>query len=402
MNKKGSASVFLVFILTAVIFMTAAFIYAAKEIAFESYEDGLLGIASRSVLSEFHTELKDRYGIFAFESHGSDTEADIRGYVNESLLVNGERRLEEIKVKFGDYSLGNPEVFKEQILDYMKFAITEDLFSQEVEEEESQGHRKSRTLRNEQIIQGLPSRPMKEQSESFLEWGKNIASQMGNVTQIFDQTKENYLMNKYILMHFKNKIDRPSSEPSFFENEVEYILEGDCSNEKNYEKTRRGLVLFRSSLNAIYLYVNPQKRAETLAAAEILTPGPAAVVTQAVLIGTWSLAEAENDAKLLERKKPVALFKDDRTWATDLQSILDNKEKGCIDTKSEKGLYYEDYLMIFLYFQDEEIKLMRIMDLIQINMKGSCDKDFLIRTLNCGFQMKAVINGREYAYETRY
>ena len=335
MNKKGSASVFLVFILTAVIFMTAAFIYAAKEIAFESYEDGLLGIASRSVLSEFHTELKDRYGIFAFESHGSDTEADIRGYVNESLLVNGERRLEEIKVKFGDYSLGNPEVFKEQILDYMKFAITEDLFSQEVEEEESQGHRKSRTLRNEQIIQGLPSRPMKEQSESFLEWGKNIASQMGNVTQIFDQTKENYLMNKYILMHFKNKIDRPSSEPSFFENEVEYILEGDYSNEKNYEKTRRGLVLFRSSLNAIYLYVNPQKRAETLAAAEILTPGPAAVVTQAVLIGTWSLAEAENDAKLLERKKPVALFKDDRTWATDLQSILDNKEKGCIDTKSE-------------------------------------------------------------------
>ena len=88
-------------------------------------------------------------------------------------------------------------------------------------------------------------------------------------------------------MHFKNKIDRPSSEPSFFENEVEYILEGDYSNEKNYEKTRRGLVLFRSSLNAIYLYVNPQKRAETLAAAEILTPGPAAVVTQAVLIGTW-------------------------------------------------------------------------------------------------------------------
>ena len=143
MNKKGSASVFLVFILTAVIFMTAAFIYAAKEIAFESYEDGLLGIASRSVLSEFHTELKDRYGIFAFESHGSDTEADIRGYVNESLLVNGERRLEEIKVKFGDYSLGNPEVFKEQILDYMKFAITEDLFSQEVEEEESQGHKKA-------------------------------------------------------------------------------------------------------------------------------------------------------------------------------------------------------------------------------------------------------------------
>ena len=86
-NKRGSTSVFLVFILTSMIFLIAAFIYAAKEISSESYEDGLLGLASRSVLSEFHTELKERYDIFAFESHGMEAERDIRGYMNEACLL---------------------------------------------------------------------------------------------------------------------------------------------------------------------------------------------------------------------------------------------------------------------------------------------------------------------------
>lgn len=401
-NKKGSASVFLVFILTAMILLTGAFIWAAREVAFESYEDGLLGLASRSVLSEFHTQLRQRYEIFAFESHGSEAAGDIREYVNESLRVNGKRRVEEVDVSFGDYSLANPEVFREQIVDYMKFAAAEDLLQKKDVPKDAPGDGKDRTLRNERILDGLPSKPMKEQSPDFLDWVKDTASQIGSLARIFDETKDNYRINRYILTHFKNETNRLSEEPSFFENEVEYILQGDYSNKKNYENVRKGLVLLRSSLNAVYLYVNPQRRAETLAAAELLTPGPAAVLTQAVLIGTWSLAEAENDAKLLERRKPVALFKDDATWATDLQSVLNNKEKGCIDTKTKKGLYYEDYLMIFLHFEDEELKLLRIMDLIQINMKGSCDADFLIQTMNCGFQLRAVIQGREHSYETRY
>ncbi len=401
-NKRGSTSVFLVFILTSMIFLIAAFIYAAKEISSESYEDGLLGLASRSVLSEFHTELKERYDIFAFESHGMEAERDIRGYMNEALRLNGGRHLEKTDVSFGDYSLGNPEVLKEQILDYMKFAIAEELLVPSRDSDPAEKKGAGRTLRNSRIIESLPSEPLNTQGIGFLEWVKDITSQVGSIEKIFDETKDSYLINRYILSHFKYQTGGPQNDSTFFENEVEYILEGNYRNQTNYANVRKGLVIFRSSLNAIYLYANPRRRAETLAAAELLTPGPAAVVTQAVLIGTWSLAEAENDARLLEKKKPVALFKDDATWATDLQSVIDNKEQGCIDTKSGKGLYYDDYLMIFLHFQDEELKLMRTMDLIQINMKGSCDKDFLIRTCHCGFYLQAVIKGKEYGYEAVY
>ena len=77
-NKKGSASVFLVFILTAMVALTAVFIYAAKRAAVISYGDGILNLACRSALSEFNLELKDRYGLFAFEKTGEEVEAQIK------------------------------------------------------------------------------------------------------------------------------------------------------------------------------------------------------------------------------------------------------------------------------------------------------------------------------------
>lgn len=401
-NKRGSTSVFLVYILSAMVLLTAAFVYAAREKALSGYGDGLLGLASRSVLSEFNLELKDRYGIFAFEKHGTELQNDIRAYINYSLRMNSYARLEKTEIRFGDYSLGNTEVLKEQILDDMKFALAKDLLSGERKERPENEKEKDRTLRNREIIESLPSRPLKGDFAGFTDWVKDIAAKLGSVEQIFDETADRYLIDRYILTHFRCKTLNPIKQSSFFENEVEYILQGDYSNQKNYEKVRRGLVLFRSGLNAAYLYLDPERRAETLAAAELLTPGPAAAVTQAVIIGTWSLAEAENDALLLEKNKPVELFKSRETWATDLESILENKEEGCIDTGNKRGLYYDDYLMVFLHFQDEKTKLMRVMDLIQLNMKGTCDKDFLIRTCSTGFVLKGKLNGKEYSYDVAY
>lgn len=401
-NKRGSAMVFLSFILSAMVLLTAAFVYIAREKALSGYGDGLFGLAARSILSEFNVELKDRYGIFVFEKNGTEVQEDIRNYMNYSLQPNDYARLEEVKIRFGDHSLGNPEVLKKQILDDMKFAIGKAWPNQESEQNPVIKDTKNRTLRNRAIIESLPSRPLKEDFMGFTKWVKEIAAQIGSLEEIFDKTKEHYLIDRYILTHFRCKTVDLTGNPTFFGNEVEYILEGEYNNTKNYENVRRGLVLFRGALNAAYLYMDPERRAETLAAAELLTPGPAAAVTQTVIIGTWSLAEAENDALLLEKNKPVALFKDKKTWATDLESVLKNREKGCIDTGSKSGLDYDEYLMIFLHFQDEKTKLMRVMDLIQLNMKGTCDKDFLIKTCNTGFKLQGKLNGKEYSYDATY
>ncbi|MCQ4636266.1 DUF5702 domain-containing protein [Anaerovorax odorimutans] len=400
-NRKGSASVFLIFILTAMITLTAVFIYAAKRAAVISYGDGILNLACRSILSEFNLELKDRYGIFAFEKTGEEVEAEIKEYADYALHDNQEAKVTGIRAGFGEYSLADPRIIKEQILDHMKFALAEDLLDK-WESDKSGQKREDRTLRNRRIIDSLPSAPLKSSSPGFADRIAEIKDKIGSIDEIFNQSKETYLLDRYILLKFKNALEDRVGRATFFENEVEYILEGDYSNKKNKAEVRRGIVLFRSGFNAAYLYLDEEKRAQTLAAAEVLTPGPQAVLTQAILIGTWAFAEAENDARLLEKGKPVVLFKDKASWATDLDSVLSNRDEGCIDTGNRKGFYYQDYLMIFLHFESETLKLARMMDLIQINMKGTSSRDFLLKNYNGGFRLKAKISGREREYDTRY
>lgn len=400
-NKKGSASVFLVFILTAMVALTAVFIYAAKQAAIISYGDGLLNLACRSVLSEFNLELKDRYGLFAFEKTGEEVETQIKEDMDYALRGHQEADIRGISVSFGQFSLADPENVKQQILDYMKAAIAEELLNSGKRGERGQ-KKEDRTLRNRRIIDSLPSKPLKESSFGFAERIDEIKDQFENIGQIFDRSKETYLLDRYIMLKFKNALNDRVDEATFFENEAEYILQGDYSNKKNQAEVRRGIVLFRSSFNAAYLYLDEEKRAQTLAEAELMTPGPQAILTQAILIGTWAFVEAENDARLLENGKRVMLFKDKTSWATDLDSVLKNRDEGCIDTGSKNGLFYEDYLMIFLHFESESLKLARVMDLMQINMKGTFSKDFLLKNYNCGLRLKAKVGGGERGYDAKY
>lgn len=411
MNKKGSTSVFLLFILAAMVMLAVAFTYAAKEAALTSYCDGFLHLAGKSALSEFDLELEERYGLFAFERTGQEVVQMTSEDADYALQPDDRDRLKDIQVDFGNQHLGNGAVLKEQILTYMKFVSRKDAFSHVLDSQSQQeggggqkkeNHEKDRTLRNRKIIRSLPSFPLRGSGPGFTEWIEQTQSRLGDLGSIFDQTKDAYLINRYILRNFKNAKGGEIPYDTFFSNEVEYILEGDYSNKENYDQVRRGLILFRSGLNAAYLYLDGEKRTETLVAAEAMTPGPAAVLTQAAIIGTWSLAEAENDARLLEKGRPVVLFKDKDTWATDLDAVLNSLNKDCVDTGSDKGLRYEDYLMIFLHFQNETIKLSRVMDLIQINLKGTYERDFLIRTHNGGFQMKVKVNGKERGYGFKY
>ncbi len=204
------------------------------------------------------------------------------------------------------------------------------------------------------------------------------------------------------MMHFKNAQNQNTGKETFFLNEAEYILKGKMSDEDNRKAFRGDLLLLRNVPNLIFIYGDPVKKAELTAAAALITPGPGAIITQLILAEAWALAESENDVRLLEHGKKVPIYKTSITWAVDLQSIVDNKEVEYIDTKSTTGLTYQGYLQVFLFFQDKSTQLTRVMDLIQINMQGNYDGSFLIRDYNLGFDFKAKIDGREYAYKHKY
>ncbi|MBR3786867.1 MAG: hypothetical protein IKM63_02925 [Firmicutes bacterium] len=106
--------------------------------------------------------------------------------------------------------------------------------------------------------------------------------------------------------------------------------------------------------------------------------------------------------ELLKKGIKVPMLKDSSTWAIDLDSAIEGVFGGTVLPTKEKGYDYGQYLQILLFFQDENIKIARIMDLIQINMRKSYDKDFLINEYATGISVRVKVNGKMYSYEKQY
>ena len=75
---------------------------------------------------------------------------------------------------------------------------------------------------------------------------------------------------------------------------------------------------------------------------------------------------------------------------------------GTIKPDANKGYDYNQYLQILLFFKDENVKISRILDLIQINTRMIYDGDFLINEHSVGITIEAEVNGTYYGYEKKY
>ena len=397
-NKKGTVSVFLVYIISAMVILAALFVYAAKIKTYTGICDGVLNLAQRSVLSEYDLTLYERYGLLAFETNGMEAAFKIDSYIDSSFPKD--TPVKKTDITFGDYSMGNVNTLKKQIIEYMELYAVKNLIPEESNNQERESF-EDRTLRNKGITETLPSNAFMESGDGFIEKIRQLKDQIKNADEILKNTSDTYLLDKYILSHFKCATGGPLKEKSFFEHETEYILMGNFSNKKNREQVETAVKVIRTAMNTAYLYTDEKRYAQTLAAAELMTPA-SAPATQAVIIATWATAEAENDMKLLLKGQPVPFTKTDASWATSLDNVLNNITDGCIDPGISKGMFYDDYMMVLLHFQDEDIKIARIADLIQINMKAVQDRDFLMSTAYGGMITSAQIYGKDYVYETCY
>ena len=59
-------------------------------------------------------------------------------------------------------------------------------------------------------------------------------------------------------------------------------------------------------------------------------------------------------------------------------------------------------LNLLLYFEDEDTKLIRVLDVIQMNLRGSYNGNFLIKEFFTGFSFDAKVDGKEFSYEESY
>lgn len=390
-NKKGVTAVFLTIIAGAVLSCVIVFIQLAASAASVSYCGNLFNLAGRSVLSEFDLELKSRYGIIAFSRDGSSIAEELKRYVKYTVTDDRYIRLGEVSVDLKDYCLMDCEIFEEQITESVN---CKNLIG--TEKNSGPVQTGDRTLRNSRTINALPSKGMTD-TPSVYALVSNIKNLTG-ISQLWKNGSREYLTTVYIFSVFKSGMSAADDERSFFRNEIEYILEGKKSDAANRSAVRADLLKLRTLLNSIYIYSSPKMMNEALMLAETITPGPEAVITQAALIAAWAAMEAELDIKTLDEGGKVPVFKDPSSWKTDINGKV-AAGKGEFE---ERGYDYEGYLKILLTALKKEVRLTRMMDLIQINLQGTYSEDFYIKDCYRGFKFEAQVNGRKMKYDEKY
>lgn len=403
-DRKGSVTVFASVFFVSLLILLLAFIQASRDRAAVSGGKALGSLWTDAVLAEYDINLFERYGIFGFYGMQNDVEARLNHYAEYSFGEKVYISTDGFTADLSDYALTDTSVFRKQVNKAGAKAMAESFIGPYAGNETGDGNDTSEdhdaVLRNGKVADYLPS-----SGNDRAVTASAIASLLRGKTSVSDFVKagaEGYLQNRYINAYFKNGNDSKGLGSTFFENEMEYIICANLSDSGNLNGVRNRIIGIREVLNMIYLNSDPEKNAAVTAAAAAIAPGPAAILVKQGIFAAWAFAESINDYRLLMADRKVPLMKDDASWATDLESILNNTEEGMIDPGSTRGDTYEDYLNVMIFAMDEEVRLLRMMDLIQINMRFLYYDDFLLKTYNAGLRCNVEINGKRLEFTGEY
>lgn len=401
-GKKGSYTVFLAMFLSGMILMSGVVINAAHSKAIDSSCEDLGRVWAYSILGEYDRALKDRYGLYGYYGNEDLVREKLETYAGRSFGKKKYIKMGDIVCNMQDYKLMDLASVKNQIshltLSFWKPVPFDEEISGEIYGEvPAEEQVSNRYISAKWIIEALPSHCYKGRSAGGTWLG-------GSVSEI-----------TYIFKAFKDHVDNRDLGKTYFDNEIEYIISGKLNDEKSRKAVYDKLIIERNGMNLIYLYSCAEKRQAALEVAEILTPGPEALLTQALILETWAFLEARNDMALLYDGKCVPVFKRDENWALGLEAAVDSefgeKNEGELDTRESKGYVeprsiegqdYGDYLKTLLMAVPENKRLLRIMDLIQINMKYAYCDYFLMDDYYYGLRYEMTVNGRKHEFEERF
>jgi hypothetical protein len=444
-NKRGSSAVFLTIILSAILLLTGVLIRAAGLSAGKSYGDLVFQTAGRSLLSEFDSRLYADYGLFAMRSDEEQTARKLLHY-GDASLKNGGRAgavwllpcdVTDIRVRLSDFSLLDAGTFEDQILKDIKFITVNNLVdklrpgSSAPVATNPVGSEEPRSINNQTILNGLPSKGLGGSGPSA---ASMLASGLPSAGELFSGGTDSFFVTEYIMARFSHAYaavpNLAAGHARFFQNEAEYIIMGGFDDAENLKDVEGRLRLLRFALNEVFIHSDRELTAQVNALAASLSvtfPGVPPIFFRELIYAAWVAVETENDLKLLRSGKKVALIKQHDNWATEIKVIpkmimafmnrdTESGEGGgiaetsgkaasgmpAVSPRDESGFSYGDYLRLFLFFTSRENKLMRIMDLIQINMKIGYYESFLIREHYVGLRYELDINGSTYSYRQSY
>lgn len=187
-----------------------------------------------------------------------------------------------------------------------------------------------------------------------------------------DGLDDELFYNEYILKKFGYFNSQKDVGPLKYE--VEYILYGKESDISNLRECASKLLQVRMVSNFIYLNKDTAKKAETgavaLAITALLGIPQAEKVLQQIILGVWAYAESVVDIRCLFDGGKVPLLKQSKDWTLGLSGILNGAFKSSAkDTSKTTGLSYKDYLRIFLALSNKEDKLLRSLDMVEMDIR---------------------------------
>lgn len=402
-NKRGSFTVYACVIATAMAILIFALISSARSMYVEGIVLALGRLHSSAILGEYDLELYDRYGLLAFYGNDALTTKKIEilsGYTfDEKPYID----YEVSDIDLFSYSLADQNV----LLDQIKLCGVEDLavsvlgstskYLGTSSETETTSDRK---IVSERVIRFLPSYGRIE--SGIIDSITSVFKSVGSPKDLILTGTDAYLINKYIGAKFGDRRNIPDPAKSFLLYEREYIVSGKYSDEENLRAVKRKIIGMREIANMLFLESDKKMRAEATAIGEILTLGYAGEAGAQVVMATWAYLESLNDYELLINGKKVEGIKDHLSWAIDKESILNGWNGDYIDMHNPDGDTYSDYLDLMTYMTGQDTKLLRIMDLIQLNLRYYYRSDFLISEHYTGLEYSLMVNDKEYTFSDSY
>ncbi len=430
MKYRGTITVFLSMILTIILSvimsMTESAAYAAARMKCELATD----MALESAFAEYNRELLDKYDLYFIDtSYGSNVpsikelEEHIKDYVSYNIdpskgtfsLIYPANftglRQNELKVTEISYaSDAAGRVFKRQAIQALEdmYGVTmaknmvskaqstiSDYEASGIEDEHPDEKRREVEERLNGIDYKVPENPARNAfddrpgilnfvmrtdglSEKTIDTGEYISHRQtnkgtglhGGQTDTESIISE-LMFDEYLLAKCTSYTDdHKDTGPDY---ELEYILYGRNTDKANLREAVERLLLLRYGADAAFIFSDPKRKETvkgiaTVIATLLLVPEIAEPLTDLILLA-WAYGESVSDVVRLMAGERVPLGKTEEDWKMPLWGLISLKTSAHPTGQTGSGFSYEDYLRVFLFFEDKTDKCMRSMDVIEMNLR---------------------------------
>lgn len=441
-GKRGSSTVFLAMAFVTFAICIAASIGIARRLTVMSECQTFGRIWTKAVLSEYDRHLLEDYKLLAYWGNEIEVNRKIDAYMDYSASGKLGIRIGASASDLAGYELGDPENFSRALNKGFAGSAAGTILSggrharsqtgiNDADDQDTggsatgNGDTYGRTIGNPVVLDTLPSGGIRNSvsSDSLIEKARSVGDEDG----IRSAAAGAGIEMAFMWMYFDSCVTAADDKPHYLKNELEYVIKGSPDDKTNYEACRKRIFLMRNVLNLAALHKDPAKLELITSVSQLITPGPLGAATQLLLTEAWAALETEKDLEVLYDNGRVPVIKNADQWMTDLDSVLGSSEvrkkldddsrelldenrdeiKGLkgISTAGDmltEGLSYDDHLLLMILCMNRNTRLLRIMDIVQINMKFRYYRDFNLMEYYTGVRFALTADGRSYVFEDSY